>query len=269
MSPSDRIDLDTLQQMKERGEKICALTAYDYPMARILDEVGVDIILVGDSLANVVLGYETTLPATMEDMVRHTAAVARGVKRALVVSDMPFLSFQPSAEEAVRNAGILLQNGARAVKLEGAKNYAGTIERIVSAGIPVMGHLGYTPQSVHRFGSRVVRGRTQAEANRLLADAKALQEAGCFGIVLECVPLPLAEEITQSLEIPTIGIGAGPHCDGQVLVLHDILGLVFGPRLKHTKVFSDVKEQISQAVKSYLAEVKEGTFPSLKHSFDN
>lgn len=267
MGSSDRVAIHTLLDMKREGRKICVLTAYDYPSARVLDEAGVDIVLVGDSLANVVLGYATTLCATMEDMIRHTAAVARGVERALLVTDMPFLSYQPSVEEAVRNAGRLLQSGARAVKLEGGKHYVDTIRRIVSAGIPVMGHLGYTPQSVHSFGSRVVRGRTAEEAGRLAEDAKALQEAGCFSIVLECIPASLAERITQSLEIPTIGIGAGAGCDGQVLVLHDILGLVFGPKLKHVKVYADLKEQMSQAVKSYLAEVREGAFPSREQSF--
>lgn len=268
MQPQKKVTTDLITGMKGEKRKICALTAYDYPSARILDEAGVDLILVGDSLANVVLGHETTLSATMGDMLRHTAAVARGANRALLVADMPFLSYQTSLEEAVRNAGRLLQSGAKAVKLEGGKYFADTIRRIVAAGIPVMGHLGYTPQSVHAFGSRVVRGRTEEEAGRLAGDAKALQEAGCFSIVLECIPASLAQRITQSLEIPTIGIGAGPGCDGQVLVLHDILGLVFGPRLKHVKPYADLKGQMSQAVKSYLEEVREGSFPSKEHIFE-
>jgi len=265
----DKINVDTLRQMKAEGRKICALTAYDYPSARILDEVGIEILLVGDSLANVVLGYETTLSATMKDMARHTAAVARGATRALVVADMPFLSYHPSAREALRNAGRLLQSGARAVKLEGGSDLAATVRQLVSAGIPVMGHLGYTPQSVHLFGSHVVRGRTEEEGDRLARDALALQEAGCFSIVLECITASLAARITASLQIPTIGIGAGPDCDGQVLVLHDILGLVFGPKLKHVKVYADLKEPIRRAVASYMAEVRGGVFPSPEQSFED
>ena len=268
MEKTDKVYTGTLWAMKARGERICALTAYDYPTARILDEAGVDVVLVGDSLGNVVLGHETTLSVTREDMVRHTEAVARGVKRALVVADMPFLSYQPSADEAVRNAGRLLQSGAQAVKLEGGRHYAATVERMVAAGIPVMGHLGYTPQSVHVFGSHVIQGRTEEEVSDLAENVRALQEAGCFSIVLECIPAGLAAGITRELRIPTIGIGAGPDCDGQVLVLHDMLGLTFGPKLKHARVYADVREQISRAVSSYVADVREGGFPRPEESFE-
>jgi len=256
-----------MAEKKKRGEKIVMLTAYDYPTALVADEE-VDCILVGDSLGMVVLGYESTLPVTMEVMLHHTRAVVRGTKRALVVGDMPFMSYQTSVEEAVRNAGRFLQEAeAQAVKLEGGREVAETVRRIVSAGIPVMAHIGLTPQSIHQLGGFKVQGRDSRVAARLKEDALILEEAGAFSIVLECIPKGLAKEITESLNIPTIGIGAGVHCDGQVLVIHDMLGLFerFVPR--HVKVYAQLIEEMRKAIKSYSSEVREGIFPDDEHSF--
>lgn len=265
---TDRVTVDRLQEMKGHGERIAVLTAYDFPTAGILDAAGVDVILVGDSLGNVVLGYENTLPVTMEVMLHHTAAVARGVSRALVVADMPFMSYQVEPSEALRNAGRLIQEGhAHAVKLEGGEPILKTVERIVQAGIPAMGHIGFTPQSVHRFGSKVVRGKNRDEARELVDAASRLEQAGCFSIVLECVPAQLSAHITESVGIPTIGIGSGPGCDGQVLVLHDILGLAgdFTPRF--VKRYADMGQMLKNAVSQYAEEVRSGSFPEEKHSF--
>lgn len=257
-----------LQSMKASGEKIAVLTAYDYPFARIMDQADIDVILVGDSVGSVVSGYDNTLPVTMEEMIYHTRAVARGVSQALVVADMPFLSYQVDLAEARKNAGRLIKDGgAQAVKLEGGVNFAETIRAITTMDIPVVGHIGLTPQSVHRMGGYRVQGREEAQANQLLADAKAVADAGACAIVLEGIPATLAKQITEQLTIPTIGIGAGVDCDGQVLVIHDILGLCEKYSPKFVKRFADVSETISDGVSDYIREVKEGTFPGPEHSF--
>ena len=263
-----RTTVRDIQQMKAKGEKIPMVTAYDYTMARLADEAGIPILLVGDSLGMVVLGYESTIPVTMEDMVRHTRAVARGCKRALVVGDMPFMSYQEDASQALRNAARLVQEGgAQAVKLEGGVPVADTVRRIAQAGVPVMGHIGLTPQSVNQFGGFRVQGRTRREAEQLIRDAQALEVAGAFAIVLELVPISLAQLISEVVTVPTIGIGSGPHCDGQVQVLHDMLGLYtdFVPR--HTKQYAKLGEQISAAFAQYATEVQSGAFPTEKHAF--
>jgi 3-methyl-2-oxobutanoate hydroxymethyltransferase len=256
-----KITIRTIKDKKQKGEKIVALTAYDYPTAKIVDSLGIDIILVGDSLGNVVLGYESTLPVTMEEMLHHTRAVKRGVKNALLVGDMPFLSYQPSVEEGIRNAGLFIKAGAEAVKIEGGRQFIPLIERLTQSGIPVMGHIGLTPQWIHSFGGYRIQGRTAKEALALLEDAILLEKAGIFSLVLEGVPMQLAKLITENLSIPTIGIGAGPYCDGQILVFHDLFGLGdFIP--KHAKVMVDLKEVISQGVRRYIEEIKEGIFPT-------
>lgn len=263
----NRVTVPLLRRMKEERQKITALTAYDTPTARLIDQAGIDLILVGDSLGNVVLGYETTLPVTMEDMIRHTQAVCRGVQRALVVADMPFLSYQTGLEDALRNAGRLIkEGGASAVKLEGGGWTIEIVRRLVEIGIPVMGHLGWTPQSVHLYGRPTVRGRTREVAQQILDDARALQEAGAFAIVLEVIPERLAALITDTLTIPTIGIGAGPHCDGQILVCHDILGLGTAS-YRHVKQYADVAKVMLDAFQAYREEVLNGTFPQRQHSF--
>jgi 3-methyl-2-oxobutanoate hydroxymethyltransferase len=262
-----RITVHDLKAMKRRGEKIVMLTAYDYPTARILDEAGIPLLLVGDSLGMVVLGYDTTLPVTVEEMLHHVKAVVRGSRRAHVVADMPFLSYQTGPEDALRNAGrFLKEGGAQSVKLEGGAEVAATVRRLVEAGIPVMGHLGLTPQSIHQLGGYRVQGRTREAAARLLRDALALEEAGAYAIVLETVPAPLARAISQRLKIPTIGIGAGPWCDGQVQVVHDILGLYPDLVPKHAKQYARLGEAIRQAVTAYAREVQEGAFPAPEHS---
>lgn len=259
----------SLRQKKERGEPIVMLTAYDYPTALAVDAAGVDAILVGDSLGMAVLGYDTTLPVTMEEMLHHCKAVARGAKTALLIGDMPFLSYQVSIAEAVRNAGRFLQeSNMEAVKLEGGRERLETIRAILAAGIPVMGHLGLTPQSVHLFGGFRAQGRTAAAAKRLLEDALLLEDAGCFSLVLESVPARLASLISQRLTIPVIGIGAGPGCDGQVLVLHDMLGFFerFTPRF--VKKYADLSAEIRRAVSDYAAEVRTRQFPAPEHTID-
>ncbi len=256
-----------LGKMKKRGERIVALTAYDYPSALILDQVGVDLILVGDSAANVVYGRDTTLTIGMEEMLYHTRAVAAGVKRALVVGDMPFLSFQVSVSEAVANAGRFLKAGAEAVKLEGAGPVKEAISRLVELGIPVMGHLGLTPQSVHKFGGYRLQARTAPEQDKLLADAKLLEDAGCFSLVLEKVPVGIAAQVTRELKIPVIGIGAGPDCDGQILVLHDMLGVFDTPPFKFVKRYAELGGVVRRAVAEYCKEVRSGEFPDQDHSF--
>lgn len=252
---------------KEKGERIVMITAYDALFARIFDDVGVDTILVGDSLGQVVLGLPSTLGVTMEDMVRHTGAAARGTRRAFLIADMPFLSFQPGPEEAIRNAGRLLQAGAEAVKLEGGRSVENTIRAIARCDIPVMGHVGLTPQSVHRMGGYRVQGREEAQRQRLRDDARAVQEAGAFSVVLEGIPADLAGEITEELAIPTIGIGAGPRCDGQVLVMQDLLGLFDEFRPKFVKRFGELKKPVRDAVRAYADEVRRGKFPGKEHSF--
>ncbi|HEX6207858.1 MAG TPA: 3-methyl-2-oxobutanoate hydroxymethyltransferase [Actinomycetota bacterium] len=259
--------INDLRSFKAEGRRFAMLTAYDYPTARILDEAGIPVLLVGDSLANVVLGHPTTLPVTMEEMLHHTRAVARGATSALVVGDLPFLSYQASQEDAIRNAGRFLKEaGAHAVKLEGA--HPELIERMVSAGIPVMGHLGLTPQSVHAMGGYRVQARTEEAAERLLADAVQIEKAGVFSVVLEGVPSSVAKRVTESVAVPTIGIGAGPHCDGQVLVLHDLLGLTFGKPAKFVKRYADVGEEISRAASAFKEEVEGGAYPAPEHSYD-
>jgi len=263
-----KVTVPEIVKMKRAGQKITALTAYDYSFARILDEAGVDILLVGDSLGSVIQGQESTLPVTLEEMLYHTRIAARGRKRALLVGDMPFLSYQVSVEEAKRNAGrFLSEAGAEAIKVEGGVEIRDTIKAIVAVGIPVMGHVGLTPQSIHRFGGYKVQGKEKKAAERIVRDAVAVEEAGAFSVVLEGVPLDLAREITQRLTIPTIGIGAGVECDGQVLVVHDMLGLFDAYQPKFVKRYADLKGVMIDAVKRYVAEVKDGSFPDEEHSF--
>ncbi len=266
---SERVTVSTFQQMKKKAQKIAVLTAYDFPTARFLDEAGVDCLLVGDSLGMVVLGYDNTLPVTMADMLHHTRAVARGTKRALVVADLPFMSYQASVEDALRNAGRLIQEGgAQAVKLEGGAEMAPTVQRLVQAGIPVMGHVGLTPQSVNAMGGYRVQGKTEAAARRLMEDAVALADAGAFAVVLEMVPQQVAQMVTERCPVPTIGIGAGAGCDGQVLVIHDLLGLYTGHVPKFVKRYADLAAEVQQAVGRYVAEVRDGSFPGPEHSFN-
>ncbi len=256
-----------IQKMKDEGRKITMLTAYDYPFARILDASGVDILLVGDSSGSVIAGYENTLPVTMEEMIYHTKAVAMGRKKSLLVADMPFMSYQVSIPDARRNAGrFLKEGGAEAVKVEGGSQMKDTIKAIVDIDIPVMGHIGLTPQSIHRMGGYRIQGRKEGQAEALLADALAVQEAGAFAVVLEGIPSTVAERITREIRIPTIGIGAGPHCSGQVLVIHDLLGLS-GRRLKFARQYADLEKIISEAVGQYLDDVRSGGFPSGEESF--
>jgi len=257
-----------IRRMKDTGEKIAVLTAYDYSFARLMSLAGIDMILVGDSVGSVVSGYDNTLPVTMEEMIYHTRAVVRGAGEALVVADMPFLSYQVDLRDARLNAGRLIkEGGAQAVKLEGGANVAATIRAIVDMDIPVIGHIGLTPQSVHRMGGFRVQGKQEEQALQLLADARTVQEAGAFALVLEGIPAPLARRITDSLSIPTIGIGAGVHCDGQVLVIHDILGLYEKYSPKFVKKFADVSGLVRGGIEDYIREVKEGVFPDDEHSF--
>ena len=258
----------TLLEMKEKGERIVALTCYDALFARLLDASGVDVLLVGDSVNQVLAGSSSTLSATLEQMIYHTTMVRRGTERALVVCDMPFLTYQTSPEDAIKNCGrAMKESGCHAVKIEGGQAMAATVRRLVEVGIPVMGHIGLTPQSVHALGGYRVQGRDDATAARLKADAAALQEAGAFGVVLELVPAPLASQITKALTIPTIGIGAGPACDGQVLVLHDMLGLNDQFSAKFVKKYAALAEDVREAVRVYAAEVREGRYPGPEHSF--
>ena len=263
-----KISILDLQEMKDKGEKITMLTAYDYPTARILDECGVEVLLIGDSVGNVMMGTENTLPVTTDEIIYHTEAVVRARKRALVVADMPFMSYQVSVEQAKEEAGRLIkEGGAEAVKLEGGENMEEVIKAICGIDIPVMGHIGLTPQSVHRMGGYKVQGKEEKQREKLLADALAVERAGAFSVVLEAVPLSLAKEITHTLNIPTIGIGAGIHCDGQVLVIHDLLGLAGKFRPKFVKQYADLENEITKAVKKFLFEVKKKKFPTDKHSF--
>lgn len=264
----DKVTVPGILAMKEHSKKITMLTAYDTPFARILDQAGVDMLLVGDSVGSVVAGYPNTLPVTIDEMIYHTQAVVRGAERTLVVIDMPFMSYQINIEDAKRNAGRMIkESGAEAVKLEGGVNVKETIEAIVAIDIPVMGHIGLTPQSVHQMGGFKVQGKVEEQKQKIMADAVAVEEAGAFAVVLECIPTELAQEITEQLSIPTIGIGAGVHCDGQVLVIHDLLGLLGDFRPKFVKSYVDLRAVISQAVEKYMKEVQKGAFPTEKHSF--
>ena len=257
-----------LYEMKLKGEKISMLTAYDYSMARILDEAGIDVMLVGDSASNVMAGFDTTLPITLDNMIYHAASVVRGVKRALVVVDMPFGTYQGNSREALASAiRIMKETGASAVKMEGGREIVESIERIMSAGIPVMGHLGLTPQSIHKFGTYVVRAREEEEARKLKEDAKIIEKAGCFAIVLEKIPAALAGEVAESVKVPVIGIGAGPQVDGQVLVLHDMLGInmEFSPRF--LRRYHNLYDEIKGAVRHYIADVRSGEFPNEKEQY--
>ena len=268
MKKKMRISIHQIKEMKQKGEKITMLTAYDYAIARIVDEAGIPLILVGDSLGIVVLGYESTIPVTIDEMLHHTKAVVRGTKCSLVVGDMPFMTYHTSIAEAQRNAARFIQeSGAQAVKLEGGVTVAEKVSAIVNCGIPVMGHIGLTPQSINQIGGYKVQGRTEETAKRLLEDAKALEQAGAFAVVLETVPTPLATLITQKVSLPTIGIGAGVGCDGQVQVVSDILGLFTDFVPKHAKQYAKLADIIRAAVTDYDREVKDGTFPTEEQSF--
>jgi 3-methyl-2-oxobutanoate hydroxymethyltransferase len=263
-----RVSITEIKEMKQKGEKIAMLTAYDYATAKLIDEAGIPLILVGDSLGMVILGYESTIPVTMDEMIHHTKAVVRGTTRALIVGDMPFMTYQVSVDDALRNAARFIQEGgAQTVKLEGGENMAETVKRVVSSGIPVMGHIGLTPQSIHQLGGFKVMGKTPEAAVRLINDAKALDEAGVFAIVLECVPEPLSKLITEKVSVPTIGIGAGKYCDGQVQVISDLLGLYTDFVPKHAKQYARLFELIKSATADYIAEVQSGAFPTEKQSY--
>jgi 3-methyl-2-oxobutanoate hydroxymethyltransferase len=263
-----KVTVNVLQEKKTQGEKISMVTAYDYPSARMADEAGIDMILVGDSLGMAMLGYENTLPVTMDEMIHHTKAVSRGARKAMIVGDMPFLSYHLSVEKAVANAGRFIQEaGAQVVKLEGGQERLEVIKGIIAAEIPVLGHLGLTPQSVYQMGGFKVQGKNKAQAEKLLFEARLLEEAGVFGLVLECVPAPLAELISKNLSIPTIGIGAGAGCDGQVLVWHDLLGITQDMKPRFVKKYADLHDEIVNALKMYKDEVEKGEFPQEEHSF--
>ncbi len=262
------ITTHTLQKMKAAGEKISMITAYDYSFAKIFDSAGIDIILVGDSASNVMAGHETTLPITLDQMIYHAGSVVRGSKRSLIVVDLPFGSYQGNSKEALNSTiRIMKETGAHAIKLEGGEEIVDSVKRILSAGVPVMGHLGLTPQSIYKFGTYTVRAKEEAEAERLKSDATILQEAGCFAIVLEKIPASLATEVSKSLTIPTIGIGAGNGCDGQVLVMHDMLGIntEFKPRFLRT--YLNLHDQITEAVQKYINDVKSKDFPNAKEQY--
>ena len=258
-----KITTHTLQRMKESGEKISMITAYDYSFAKIFDAAGIDVILVGDSASNVIAGHETTLPITLDQMIYHAASVIRGVNRSLVVVDMPFGSYQSNSKEALVSAfRIMKETGAHAVKLEGGEEVLESVKRIIAAGVPVMGHLGLTPQSIYKFGTYTVRAKEEEEADKLRNDAKLLQDAGCFGIVLEKIPATLAKEVSESLHIPTIGIGAGKYCDGQVLVMHDMLGLTTEFKPRFLRQYLNLDELVTKAVTQYINDVKTKDFPN-------
>ncbi|MDP8215490.1 MAG: 3-methyl-2-oxobutanoate hydroxymethyltransferase [Candidatus Euphemobacter frigidus] len=268
MSKLTKVTVATIKKKKKRGEKIVTLTAYDYYTSRMMNQAGIDLILVGDSLGMVVLGYENTVPVTMSDMLHHTRAVVRGNSRCLVVADMPFLSYQVSDEEALHNAGRFIQEaGAHAVKLEGGKGMSSLVSKMVRAGIPVLGHIGLLPQNILKDGGYIVRGKDSDSAGELLEDARALEEAGAFAVVLECIPAPVAGEITDALKIPTIGIGAGPLCDGQILVVHDLLGIFDQFQPKFVKQYADLRQIMLDAFKSYKKDVEESKFPREEHSY--
>jgi len=263
-----RVTTNSLQEMKKRGDKIAMLTAYDYSMAAIVDEAGMDIILVGDSASNVMAGHETTLPITLDQMIYHASSVVRAAKRALVIVDLPFGSYQGNSKEALNSAiRIMKEAGAHGVKMEGGVEIAESITRILTAGIPVMGHLGLTPQSIYKFGTYTVRAKEEAEAKKLREDAIKLEELGCFGIVLEKIPAQLAKEVTESIRIPTIGIGAGKHCDGQVLVIHDMLGINKGFKPRFLRQYADLNNVMNSAFKAYIDDVRSKSFPNDKEQY--
>lgn len=263
-----RITTHTLQKMKASGKKISMLTAYDYSFAKLFDEAGIDVLLVGDSASNVMAGHETTLPITLDQMIYHASSVIRGVKRCLVVVDLPFGSYQSNSDIALASAiRIMKETGAHAIKLEGGEEVLESVKRIISAGVPVMAHLGLTPQSIYKFGTYNVRAKEEAEANKLKKDAKLLEEAGCFALVLEKIPAALAKEVTDSLNIPTIGIGAGQHCDGQVLVMHDMLGITTEFKPRFLRQYLNLSDQINSAVKNYIEDVKNNNFPNESESY--
>ncbi len=264
-----KVTVLTLKKMKSQGEKITMLTAYDYPTAELVDEAGADTILVGDSLGMVVLGYPDTRAVTLADMIHHGRAVVRGVKRAMVIIDLPFMTYEINREQAMVNAGqVIRETGAQAIKLEGGREVSGAVQGITGAGIPVVGHLGLTPQSVAQLGGFKVQGKDLDSARRLMEDAVILQEAGACAVVLECIPWSLAGMITEKLDIPTIGIGAGAHCDGQVLVFHDVMGLYSGYRPKFVREYAQARQLMLDGAKDYLEEVRRGEFPAAEHSFD-
>ena len=264
----EKVSAPSLRSSKQRGERLVCLTAYDYPTARILDEAGIDIILVGDSLGNVVLGYGNTVPVTLDEILIHLKAVRRGVQRALLVADMPYGSFHTGADEAVRNAlRLVKEGGAEAIKLEGGRKRVELVKRLVDEEISVMGHIGLTPQSINQLGAYRVQGKTALSARELVDDAKALEDAGVFAIVLEVVPREIAKMITESVSVPTIGIGAGVHCDIQVLVLHDMLGLSFGKQARFVRPYANLREAITEAVTKYADDVRNGTYPSHAESY--
>ena len=263
-----RVTVTNIREMKQNGERIPVITAYDYPTAKLVEASGIPIILVGDSLGMVVLGYDSTTSVTMDDMLHHIKAVVRGSTESLIVGDMPFMSYQTDIPTAIRNAGRLIQEGgAQAVKLEGGKGISNTVRQIIDSGIPVMGHIGLTPQSVNQLGGYKVQGKTPKAAAKLLGDAQALEEAGAFAVVLETVPAPLARIISNRLSIPTIGIGAGIHCDGQVQVIHDLLGISNDYLPKHAKQYALLANTTKEAITRYINDVKEGTFPTERESF--
>jgi 3-methyl-2-oxobutanoate hydroxymethyltransferase len=258
---------DILQKKREK-KKITALTAYDYPFAKILDEADIDIILVGDSLGNVILGYDNTLPVSMDEMIHHAKAVGKAVKNALLIGDMPFMSYQVSQKRCMENAGRFIKEaGVKAVKLEGGKSVAEKIEALIDVGIPVMGHIGLTPQSIHKFGGYKVQGKDKTSAEQILEDAEAIEKTGAFSIVLEGIPYTLAKKITEALSIPTIGIGAGPHCDGQVLVTHDLLGMSGEFKPKFVRRYAETGKDILKAVTEYKDDVQQGSFPTIEESY--
>lgn len=263
-----RVTTHTLQKIKDAGQKISMLTAYDYSFAKVIDAAGIDVILVGDSASNVMAGHETTLPITLDQMIYHASSVVRGIERSLVVVDLPFGTYQGNSREALNSTiRIMKETGAHAIKLEGGEEVLESVKRIVSAGVPVMGHLGLTPQSIYKFGTYSVRAKEEAEAEKLKKDAFLLQEAGCFAVVLEKIPAELAKEVTQSLLMPTIGIGAGHHCDGQVLVMHDMLGLNKSFKPRFLRQYLNLYEQIHSAVGQYIADVRSGDFPNEKEQY--
>jgi len=263
-----RITTHILQEMKNRGEKISMLTAYDYSMAAVVDEAGTDVILVGDSASNVMAGHETTLPITLDQMIYHASSVVRAAKRALVIVDLPFGSYQGNSKEALNSAiRIMKESGAHGIKIEGGVEIAESVTRILTAGIPVMGHLGLTPQSIYKFGTYTVRAKQEAEAQKLREDALKLQDLGCFSIVLEKIPAALAKQVSESLVIPTIGIGAGKHCDGQVLVIHDMLGINKGFSPRFLRKYADLHQVMNNAIQNYVKDVKDKTFPNDKEEY--
>jgi 3-methyl-2-oxobutanoate hydroxymethyltransferase len=263
-----KITTNTLQKMKAKGEKISMITAYDFSFARIFDGAGIDVVLVGDSASNVMAGNETTVPMTIEHMIYHAQCVVKGIDRCLVVVDMPFGYYQSNSDIALASAiRIMKETGGHAIKLEGGEEVIDSVKRIVSAGIPVMGHLGLTPQSIYKFGTYNVRAKEQAEADKLRRDAQLLQDAGCFAVVLEKIPANLAKEVSESLQIPTIGIGAGPHCDGQVLVMHDMLGINTEFKPRFLRQYLNMHEQVTSAVQRYITDVKQKDFPSDAESY--